>query len=88
MSAAQAVRHCCGGVVQLVAGDRFAAAHDATVPSLKPLILLVMPSVTTLPAGGFICRYWGEARNKSLVAMVMVLPAWVTATGVRLQFRP
>ena len=50
----------------------------ATVPSLKPLILLVVPSVTTLPT--VVLSAVTEVKlTSSLVAMVMVLPAWVTA---------
>ena len=50
----------------------------ATLPSLKPLILLVVPSVTTLPT---VVLFAVTVVNvtSSLVAMVMVLPAWVTA---------
>ena len=50
----------------------------ATVPSLRPLILLVAPSVTTLPT--VVLSAVTEVKlTSSLVAMVMVLPACVTA---------
>ena len=45
----------------------------ATVPSLKPLILLVVPSVTTLPTVVLV------KITSSLVAMVILLAVWVTA---------
>ena len=45
----------------------------ATLPSLKPLILLVAPSVTTLPTVVLV------KTTSSLVAMLILLAVWVTA---------